>query len=294
MSSQQEYIQGQRSSPGTQSIDCSNETETAISQRTNNTASVSQPPSIRVLPYPRNFFHPTKGTVHDNVLIYHAWRKARPNQGEIDTETPDPEALKREAEAIRVNLRRFTKKTYYGAVAELIKGRDDFTMTGVNGTSVKPVNEADFRETLATLTQTPQNEEMVFTIFHHQFRPRSFTAETVDRFMEKNHMTLLPHPFEENTDENGKRRRYSGRDRGGFGVAAQQAKSQAIDSLMKSMLAKAGWCIASVFKNCKTLQYEERFLTIEKETIRYQVVTKKVRHVLFYYCFVAPFLSTDG
>ena len=236
------------------------------------TATTLQP---RILEYPRNFLHLTKGTVHDDPTKYHPWRKNRPGKDQIDTETPDPVALKREAESLRISLRNYTKRAYYNAVALTIQQRGDFTMDSVNGTSIKPVNEADFRETLATLERTPANEEKVFTIFHYPFRPRKYNAQTVDGWMEKHNMVLLPHPFENTpaTDENGRRRRYNGCDRGGFGVAAQQAKSQAIDSLMKSMLNKAGWCIASVFKHCKKLNYEERFLTIGRETTKYQVVT---------------------
>ena len=226
--------------------------------------------NIRILEYPRNYFHPTTGATIKDPRLLHPWRKSRLNPNLLDQEVIDEDALRREAADIRSSLRDHIKLAYYNDVHKALKAYPHVNMKKINETKITPAARNDFRDILSLLPPTEENQLMVFNCFHRPFRPRQWMADNVDEWFRINNMRLADAV---ETDASGNKIRLYHLDRGGFGVIAQNAKSQAIDSLMKSMLKHARWCIGSVNKKGKDVTYTERIITVGVATMRYFIVT---------------------
>ena len=226
----------------------------------------------RILEFPRNYFHPTTGATIKDPKLLHPWRKSRLNPNLLDEEVIDEDALKREAADIRSSLRDHIKLAYYNDVQKALKAYPTVNLKKINNTKITPSARNDFRDILHLLPPTEENQLMVFNCFHRPFRPRQWMADNVDEWFEINNMRLADAV---ETDASGKKVRLYHLDRGGFGVIAQNAKSQAIDSLMKSMLKHAGWCIGSVDKKGKAVKYAEKKIANGEDILRYFVVTPR-------------------
>ena len=191
------------------------------------------------LEYPRDFFNQT------------TYRKGRPAKGVVETEPPDGNKMLQEVESIRASLRSWIMEAYLESVRREAKARD----MKMASTNAFPVTGRDIRAIISSLENNETNQKKIYAIFHQFHRDRHWLSDAVDNWFRNNNMTLLP-PVRANPTAGQRQSRQYQSDRGGFGVVARQAKSQAISKFMSHMQRKAGWSIATTKKTNEKTNYE--------------------------------------
>ena len=229
------------------------------SEESNNTTRVDDKDFLE---YPRDFFHPVSGaSPKDEAAAALLWpyQKERPAKGVAETETADGAHMMEEIEEIRSSLRNYIMEAYMEGVREAAK-KNKLTTPETN---VTPVTPKDMNKILNSLPCTPENGKLVYLVFHEFHRDRNWLSHAVDLWFIDQKMKLLPAVVHH---EEGKKPTKAYRsDRGGFGVVARQAKSQALGRMMQPMLKKAGWCIATTkHTSTKTaLHYKELQISMD-------------------------------
>ena len=213
-----------------------------------NTSRTSDPPP---LDYPRDFFDPITGKSPEDPTLLWQYRKERPKRGVSETVPPDREAMKQEVEEIRTSLRRFIMNSYVESVRVEAKEHG----VAITSTNAVPVTERDIIKIINCYENNEANQRKVFAVFHIFHRDRGWLSSRVDEWFKKNNSVLIAPPITEGQKATS---RHYKTDRGGFGVVARQAKSQAIGKFMNPMLQKAGWCVATTKKRTTSSKQKQK------------------------------------
>ena len=231
------------------------------------TTSTAQRP-VRLLEYPRDFFNketgagPSTPEEAERLWIY---RKNRRTDGLADTEEPNGRMMLEEIKAIRESLRAFISESYNEGI--ISRARElNIRMKDSNS---YPVHQSDFRKILNGLQSTSENHRLVFELVHSFHKDRHWLADSIDKWLLREGMCLLPQQKPKFVD--GKRTRICPTDRGGFSAIGRSAKSQAVAGLMVPMLQHAGWSISLTKGQCKNNNYERK-VRYNNSTFFYVVV----------------------
>jgi len=230
------------------------------------------------LPYPHNFFDLKLGQGPknaDDAAKFWQYRKHRPASGTVDTELPDGEAMMVEINGMRSRLKTHIENAFMKD-ARLMA---DSWKLKVPMTNQTPVTTKDLVAALCALERVEgsvENERIVYMVCHHFHHQRSWVSTAVDAWCheEKIRIEFPPHP-------DHKRANLS--NRGGFGVYARSVKSEIVKLLMRNMLSKTGWCIATKdnskqnSKQGQAKRYEAISIRIPQSLINHTcyVVTKE-------------------
>jgi len=204
-----------------------------------------------LMDYPYNFFDLKVGGLPKNgqaaLKDFWKYRKSRPRAGVLDDVIPkqgDGEVMLTEMKDIRADLRRHIQTSFYSAA------RQQAEMVGlrVQETHKYPVTPADFVRALEALKRgnNLQDETKAYMVCHHFHHGRKWLSDAIDVWLLKNNMRIV---FPPNTDlpvlPDGKKRRETPNNRGGFSVVARLAKNEITKLLMRHMLSKAEWSVAT-------------------------------------------------
>ena len=206
------------------------------------------------LEYPRDFFDEKCGAnpaTNDDAAKLWAFRLNRPPKGGVDHELPNGEGMMREVKIMRQNLRGYISNCYLDDIR--ISARKNGMMLPT--TNTHPITIMDFKTIITQLPNTPENNKMVWDVFHKPFRDRLWLANHVDQWFFKNRMILMNPPAREHKEDGEKTSKFYTSDRGGFGAVARQAKAEVIKGYMGPMLNKAKWNIASSNRAAKNIEY---------------------------------------
>lgn len=189
-----------------------------------------------LLEYPRDFFDLEYGALPSTpeaAALLWPYRKNRPRRGLVETEAPDGQAMLDEMRIMRENLRKWIDDLYFEGVRSMAINENFLIAT----TQDKPVLIMDFKKILASLENTPANQQQVLKVFHQFHRNRDWLATAIDAWFSSQNMCLMQHVILPN------KKKYAA-NRGGFSVVARQAKAQAVGFFMHHMLNKSGWSLA--------------------------------------------------
>ena len=186
------------------SVDADDETlseAVLASPNTNNTFDV----------YHREYFDSATGKgPSDKATAKHWWkyRRNQPNENSATIiDTPDGEHMLWEIEDTRTNLRKFVKDELFHMFIKKMKEHNQV----VPRTLQYPRLPKDIMKILSTYDNTPENQRLVYMIFHQFHRTRTWLAKTIDAFFQNNNMRLLSNVRVEN-------KKLYNESRGGFGT----------------------------------------------------------------------------
>jgi hypothetical protein len=148
-------------------------------------------------------------------------------------------------------------------------------------TNMAPVVFKDFVSAFSALKRVEgslDSERIVYMVCHHFHHPREWLCDAVDEWCKKENIQIDIPLVEKVAAEGGRNRRQSPRSRGGFGVVARLAKAEIVKRMMRNMLGRAGWCIATKdnSKQGQGRKYEPVTIRIEQTSTQHTcfVVTK--------------------
>ena len=186
--------------------------------------------------YPRNFFHPTTGanplTAMDAACLW-PYCRDRPNFGVVDTMPPDGQVMMREIQEIRDSLCMLVVNQYLIGLREKARQKNMW----INSNNALSISVTDFKQILPKLQLTPENQTLVFEVFHSLNHDCSWLSHMIDMWLESEKMRLMEWDTKV-ASQDGKAKRIYGSDRGGFTPVTCQAKTQAIAGYMTTMLNK--------------------------------------------------------
>lgn len=221
----------------------------------------------RVLEYPRDFFEPIGGSNPPDIeaaALLWQYRKERPTRNAVELKPADGGLMMIEIKAMRQRLRYSIIAQFMDSARYIAKQMDLRMPCGA-----MPITPKDLKCALGSLSSDEANHLLVFNICHFAHTDRNWMCNALDNWFRIENMRLL----EASTDSSTKFYKCS---RGGFGNVARQAKSYAVQSMMKPMFKAAKWCIATTnnLRACKTLNYKRYELFDEnKNRTKYYVVT---------------------
>jgi len=219
-----------------------------------------------VLCYPHNFFNTKTGLgPKDQEEAKKLWqyRKHRPASGTVDAEPADGEKMLKEVSGMRERLKSHIERAFYAGARQMA----DCWNLKVPTTNMTPVTPKDFVNALAALKRVEgslANERIVYMVCHHFHHPRAWLSSAVDAWCLEEKIKI-EYPDQPKLMVGGVRTRQSPYNRGGFGVYARNVKSEIVKQLMRNMLQRCGWRIATKdnSKQSKGMKYEAITIRID-------------------------------
>ena len=218
------------------------------------------------LSYPYDFFSTKTGlgpkNGHEAVSLW-PFRKHRPARGMLDPEPADGMKMYQEVQGMSERLKSHIENTFMKdarAMARVWKLQDPRT-------NQAPHTRKDFVRALVALKRVEgslDNERIVYMVCHHFHHQREWLSHAVDAWC-RDEKIKIEYPSQEPEVVDGKRKRSSPSNRGGFGVYARNIKSEIVKQLMRNMLSRTGWSIATKdnSKQGKGKKYEAIKIRIE-------------------------------
>lgn len=245
------------------------------------------------LDYPRDFFHRKSGTgpkTDTEALRWWPYRRDRPRRGTIDHAVPNGHTIRTEVEDIRRSLRNFISEEYINEVRQ--RARDNNLV--LRATNDAPLTPNDIKRSIVHLENNVDNQLLIYRVFHEFHKSRSWLSSSIDKWLAKNKMRLLPDLEESVVEVDGDaegedevvspktKKKYSD-DRGGFGAVGRIAKSQAVQRFMTPLFTKMNWCIALTKYHTKggIINENKHYRPVMKSEIHQSHGSKK-REVLYY------------
>jgi len=207
---------------------------------------LQDPLKAEPLSYPHDFFNTKSGLgPKDATQAAALWpyRKQRPASGSVDPDEPaDGVKMLAEVQSMRNRLKSHIENAFMKD-ARLMAG---FWNLKVPKTNQTPHTTKDFVRALGALERVEgslENERIVYMVCHHFHHQRQWLSDAVDAWCHEENIKIEfpPHPVV----VGGVSKRSSPSNRGGFGVCARNVKVEMVKQLMRNMLCKAGWCIAT-------------------------------------------------
>ena len=199
-----------------------------------------------LLPFPMSYFDVKTGQPpksEDDATRLWQWRRNRPPPGHDTEPIPDNAGMiiLKEARDLHKSLRTYTHQKFMEDARTMAKV---WSLT-IPGTNEYPILPKDFQKAYSALNRDNSgkgynDERKVYMTAHHFHRNRNWLTDVVDKWCENVAKIRII-----GCGGHGAGKRKHIGDRGGFTVAARQAKSQAVKMLMRPMLQKAGWSIAT-------------------------------------------------
>ena len=186
---------------------------------------------------------------------------------------PDGQAMLREIQEIRDSLCMFVITQYLIGLREKARQKNMW----INSNNALPISVTDFKQILHKLQLTPENQILVFEVFHSFHHDCSWLCHVIDMWLESEKMCLMEQDTKV-TSRDGKAKQIYGSDRGGLTPVACQAKSQAIAGYMATMLNKAKWCIATAYKKSRNNSYTK--VEIENYANPFNLLEKRIESKL--------------
>lgn len=223
-----------------------------------------------VLVYPENFFSLDNGNVpvnEEEASKFWSFRVARPLDGKETAPIPDGSKMLLEMNNIRNSLLLATDK----AVLSMIK--DEAKLHGLKmiHDNQSVITDRDLFSVLSEMKQTPENERLVYTVYHN-WGKKEWIAKVVDDWLNNNKMRLEKR-YEINRLCNRQRKR-SKHYRGGFSACCRNRKGNKIKSMMRHMLVKSKWCISLHCKDSKNTKKEKKSIIMDGTTHTYYLCTQ--------------------
>lgn len=208
------------------------------------------------LDYPMNFFTdqgnvPDGKTELEKQALQFRWkyrsnRYANPDDHLCEKDPFRPEVMIAEMTAMKSSLDDFATKAYITHAKDLaIKAK----LTFPPGAQTIVIDR-DLKTALLALERSPENEVLVYKLFHHRIRTdKNWPAFIVDEWAKTQNITLLPYiPVYEKGRRN---RRNKDVTRLGFGAICLEARKKVLQKYMRPMFEKLGWMIATTDKGSR-------------------------------------------
>ena len=235
--------------------------------------------STMTLSYPHDFFDLNNGqgpkTATEATTLW-PYRKHRPASGTVDSEPADGVKMMQEVSAMRNRLKSHIEACFFSD-ARRMAGTWNLKEPGINRT---PNTTKDFIQALSALKRVEgslDSERIVYMVCHHFHHQREWLCQAVDGWCREENITI-EYPPPPKLVAGIKTRRIRS-NRGGFGAYARRVKSDIVKQLMRNMMAKAGWSIATKdnSKQAKGNKYEKIAIEIESTLTTHPcyVVTKE-------------------
>ena len=100
---------------------------------------------------------------------------------------PDGQAMLREIQEIRDSLHIFVINQYLKGLREKTRQKN----TQINSKNTLPISVTDFKQILHKLQLTPENQILVFEVFHSFHCDHSWLSRMIDMWLESEKMSLM-------------------------------------------------------------------------------------------------------
>ena len=208
------------------------------------------------LDYPMNFFT-DQGNVPDSKTelgkqalqfrwVYRSNRNANPDDHLCEQDPYRQEVMIAEMTAMKSSLYDFATEAYIRHAKDLAI---EAKLTFPPGEQTI-VMDRDLKTALHALKRSPENEVLVYNLFHHRIRTdKNWPAFIVDEWAKTQNITLLSYiPVYEKGKRN---RRNKDVTRLGFGAICLEARKKVLQKYMRPMFKELGWMIATTDKGSR-------------------------------------------
>ena len=165
-----------------------------------------------------------------------------------------------------------------------------FSQMRIESNAKVPVFPFNFKGIIKRLNNNPQNQAMVYDVFHKFNRDRFWMANAIDKWFQCEKMVLESDI--RTHKQNRKCEKFYASDRGGFLAIFRAVKSQIIKLYMRPMLQKAGWCIAATCKKTETTKTTHTKVEIPNCHDHYYMVTMLQKKLSCQRCILSGNAST--
>ncbi len=203
------------------------------------------------LVYPMNFFTDDGKVPKGETELIHRWkyrsnRDANPDDHLCELDPFMRDVIVAEMTAMKKNLQDFATEAYTAHAKELaIKAK----LKCPPGEQTI-VLDRDLKTALLALKRSPENEVLVYNMFHRRIRTdKNWDALIVDAWAKTQNITFLTTiPLLEKGKRN---RRNQDVTRLGFGAICLEARKKVLQQFMRPMFEKLGWMIATTDKGSR-------------------------------------------